>query len=58
MSSTDELIADFKHLLAQGFSRPNARWIVVRKVTGVKQMECLQEALDRLEKEMGDGEVC
>ena len=58
MPSTDELIADFKLLLAQGFSVANARWIVVRKVTGVKQMECLQEALDRLEKEMGDGEVC
>jgi len=54
MPSTDELLGDFEMYLAMGFSRPNARRAVERKVTGPKQREQLKEALDRLEKEEGD----
>ena len=56
MPSTDELLQDFELLLAQGFSVPNARRWVERGVSGTKQLERLRKALDRLEKEEGDGE--
>lgn len=48
MPSTDELLTGFELLLAQGFSRPNARRAIENRVTGPKQLERLKEALDRL----------
>ncbi|GAJ01162.1 unnamed protein product [marine sediment metagenome] len=56
MPSTDRLLTDFELLLAQGFSIPNARRAVERKVTGPRQREGLRKELDRLiaEKEVGD----
>lgn len=54
MPSTDDLIAEFELFVAQGFSSPNARRIVERKVAGARQLQRLREALNRLEKEEGD----
>ncbi len=54
MPSTDDLLTDFELLLAQGFSAPNARRLIGRKASGPKQRERLKEALDRIEKEVGD----
>ena len=54
MPSTDDLIAEFELLVAQGFSVPNATRIVERKVMGARQLQRLREALNRLEKEEGD----
>jgi hypothetical protein len=56
MPSTDDLLTDFELLLAQGFSIPNARRAVLRKVTGTKQLERLREALDRLIAERGESD--
>ena len=47
MPSTDELLTDFELYLAQGFSIPNARRMVERKVSGAKQLEQLRKELDR-----------
>ena len=47
MTSTDELLAYFELYLAMGFSIPNARRAVERKVSSVKQLERLRKELDR-----------
>jgi len=59
MPSTEQLIADFKRLLAQGFSVSNARRWVERGTSDARQLERLREALDQLiaEKEVGDAKV-
>ena len=54
MPSTDELLGDFKTYLAMGFSIPNARRAVERKVSGTRQLERLRNELDRWIAETGE----